>query len=276
MQSQLQPLFKIIPIPAFEDNYIWLLENGTEAIVVDPGDAAPVIETLERLKLNLTTILITHHHHDHIGGVPELMENYPSAKVYAPKKENYAFNHTSVEEGNVVNCDAFNMVAEADAANTQVLTTFSPLQFTVIDLPGHTLGHIAYYTLGILFCGDTLFGAGCGRLFEGSPAQMAASLQKLADLPFNTRVYCTHEYTLHNLYFAMQYEPNNMALNTRLKNTVALRAASQPSLPSNIALELASNPFLRCNSPEIIKNLQLSNPDAITVFTALRAARNSY
>ena len=274
MQSHSHPLFKIIPIPAFEDNYIWLLHNGTEAIVVDPGDATPVIDALQLLKLNLTTILITHHHHDHIGGVPELMASYPNAKAYAPKKEKYAFNHTPIEEGDVVCCDTFNVVAEA--SNTQTLTTSNPLQFSVIDLPGHTLGHIAYYTLGILFCGDTLFGAGCGRLFEGTPAQMATSLQKLAELPLNTKVYCTHEYTLHNLHFAMQYEPNNAALNTRLKDTLALRAASQPSLPSNIALELASNPFLRCNSPEIIKNLQLNNPDAITVFTALRTARNDY
>lgn len=252
---------QIIPIPAFKDNYIWLLHNQHQAVVIDPGDAAPVIATLQAMQLTLNTILITHHHHDHIGGVTTLLKQYPEAKVYAPKLESYDFPHTAVAEPNVVNIDAFTINLE------------------VIDVPGHTLGHIAYYIAGetpVLFCGDTLFGAGCGRLFEGTPAQMYASLQKLAALPLNTKVYCTHEYTLHNLAFAMTLEPGNAELVKRQHDTCALREQNLVSLPSSIELELATNPFLRCNSPEIKKNIGASDADSQQVFTAIRELRNHY
>ena len=262
MNKSAHSTFKIIPIPAFEDNYIWLLHNDTQAIVVDPGDAEPTIATLKARNLDLLAILITHHHHDHIGGVSALMAEYPDATVYAPKNESYAFTHVPVSEPETIMFDGFN--------------PNHPLTFSVIDLPGHTLGHVAYYAADILFCGDTLFGAGCGRLFEGSPTQMYSSLQKLAVLPPTTKVYCTHEYTLHNLGFAMQYEPNNPALIARLANTRALRALAKPSLPSDIALERATNPYLRCNSTEIKHNIQLDNANSLEVFTALRLARNQY
>lgn len=258
MQHQLQ----IIPIPAFKDNYIWLIHNSCQAVIVDPGDAAPVINTLKVLGLELTTILITHHHHDHIGGVNTLITQYPDAKVFAPRLEHYDFKHTPVSEPDVINvCD---WLPHAH----------------VIDLPGHTLGHIAYYiehsSRKLLFCGDTLFGAGCGRLFEGTPLQMMTSLEKLAALPTETQVYCTHEYTLQNINFALSLEPGNTALIQRQQNTSALRNLQQPSLPSNIALELATNPFLRCDSKEIQSSIQLKDPTLLQVFSTIREMRNVY
>lgn len=257
---------QIIPIPAFKDNYIWLIHHDKQAIIVDPGDAEPVIEALSRLKLDLNTILITHHHHDHIGGVSKLINTFPTVKVYAPKLEHYDFSHIAVDENDIVDLSEFN------------------LKFDVIALPGHTLGHIAYYTNyyanNILLCGDTLFGAGCGRLFEGTPEQMYYSLQKLAALPENTQVYCTHEYTLHNLNFALTLEPHNQALINRHHQTMQLRLSLIPSLPSSIILELATNPFLRCNSLEIKASVEKltrqKNPTELQVFTTIREMRNHY
>jgi hydroxyacylglutathione hydrolase len=254
---------QIIPIPAFKDNYIWLIHNGRQAIIVDPGDAIPVLETLHSLNLTLHTILVTHHHHDHIDGVTALLKAYPNTKVYAPSLEQYAFEHVPVSELNVITLNEFNLI------------------FAVIDLPGHTLGHIAYYSKisngdNLLFCGDTLFGAGCGRLFEGSPAQMYDSLQKLAALPVETKVYCTHEYTLQNIKFALTLEPNNQALVARFKETQKIRDLNLPSLPSTIALELASNPFLRCHSDEIRSTIHLKNASNKEVFATIRELRNNY
>jgi hydroxyacylglutathione hydrolase len=255
---------QIIPIPAFNDNYIWLLHNHRQAVVVDPGDAEPVIATLLDLQLQLDTILITHHHHDHIGGVTTLLNTYPQARVYAPKQEAYDFPHIAV--------------AEPDTVAINILD----ISLAVIDVPGHTLGHIAYYLQdkrngsSQLFCGDTLFGAGCGRLFEGTPAQMYHSLQKLTALPPHTEIYCTHEYTLHNLDFAMTLEPNNPQLQTRQFDTLQLRQHKQPSLPSTLQQELATNPFLRCDSSEIKASIQLHNADALQVFTTIRELRNHY
>lgn len=258
MQQQLQ----IIPIPAFEDNYIWLIHNGKQAIVVDPGDAAPVLSTLKTLKLTLETILITHHHQDHIGGVDELTSKYPAVKVFAPKLERYNFRHMPVSEPDAIYCSDWLTHAR------------------VIDLPGHTLGHIGYYIEHDghrwLFCGDTLFGAGCGRLFEGTPQQMMASLQKLAVLPIDTQIYCTHEYTLHNINFALSLEPGNAMLIQRQLDTMALRKLQQPSLPSTIAMELATNPFLRCSSKEIQTSIQLKNSTPLQVFSKIREMRNTY
>lgn len=258
---------QIIPISAFKDNYIWLIHNGTQAIVVDPGDATPVFATIKMLNLSLHSILITHHHHDHTGGVAALMQAFSNVKVFAPANEKYQFKHTPVSEPDFIQIDDF-------------YVNNKPLNFSIIDLPGHTLGHIAYYTQDILLCGDTLFGAGCGRLFEGTPEQMYASLQKLADLPKDTRVFCTHEYTLHNIHFALTLEPNNAALIKRLADTQALRINNLPSLPSNIAMELATNPFLRCNILEFQQAIQqtiaLNSTNPLAIFTAIRQIRNHY
>ena len=263
MIDGMQHNVQIIPIPAFKDNYIWLIHNGQQALIVDPGDATPVHETLKHLNLTLTNVLITHHHHDHIDGVERLQELYPNIKIYAPKLEQYVFNHTPVNELNTISVDELN------------------LKFSVISLPGHTLGHVAYYAEKLngehlLFCGDTLFGAGCGRLFEGTPAQMYKSLQKLASLPPTTQVYCTHEYTLHNINFALTLESNNPALTKRYQDTKKLRDSGLASLPSSIALELATNPFLRCNSVQIQSSLRLKDAGPVDVFAKIRDLRNHY
>jgi hydroxyacylglutathione hydrolase len=250
-------MLEILPIPAFRDNYIWLLRNGNHAAVVDPGDAAPVISALEHLALNLDAILITHHHSDHIGGVADLLQRWP-AKVYAPKREQYSFPHQAVDENSIVH-----------------LETLS-LDLTVMEVPGHTLGHVAYYGANYLFCGDTLFGAGCGRLFEGTPEQMYNSLQRLVKLPENTAVYCTHEYTEHNLSFARTIDPDNRALSTRQVKAAAIRLAGKPTLPSSIGLELATNPFLRCETKAIQLASRIKSANPIEVFAAIREMRNHY
>ncbi len=258
MQAEIQ----IIAIPAFKDNYIWLIHNGVEAIAVDPGDPRPVLETLSTLKLNLTALLITHHHQDHIGGVEALLSEFENLEVFAPAAGSYDFAHTPVSEPQEIK-----------------ITHWLPA-ISIINLPGHTLDHVAYCVQHQpdqwLFCGDTLFGAGCGRLFEGSASQMVDSLRKLASLPPETKVFCAHEYTLHNINFALTLEPKNMALRQRKAATEALRHDQQPSLPSTIALELATNPFLRCDSAEIKANLQLKNADAIKIFSEIRSLRNNY
>ena len=250
-------MLDIQPIPAFDDNYIWLLHNGHDAVVVDPGDAAPVLQVLEKLKLRLSTILITHHHSDHIDGVAQLIERY-TPQVFAPQYEQFAFNHTTLADGNMIE------LAEIG------------VQFKIMWLPGHTLGHIAYVNDTHLFCGDTLFGAGCGRLFEGSPAQMLSALNRLKVLNPSTQVFCTHEYTTNNINFALTLEPDNQDLIHRKAHVRILRAKNQPSLPSSIALELKTNPFLRCQSPAIIQNSGAEKSDELTVFSAIRTLRNHY
>lgn len=255
--SMLTNILEISPIPAFKDNYIWLLRRGSHAVVVDPGDAAPVIEILSNLALTLDVILITHHHSDHIGGVTELLHRWP-AKVYAPRREHYEFPHTPVEENDVVHLDTIN------------------LNLSVMEVPGHTLGHVAYYGANYLFCGDTLFGAGCGRLFEGTPVQMYKSLQRLAKLPKETAVYCTHEYTEHNLRFARTLDANNPALASRQTSTAVVRAANKPSLPSTIGLELETNPFLRCDTSAIQLASGTKSTNPLDIFAAIREMRNHY
>jgi hydroxyacylglutathione hydrolase len=250
-------MLNIIPIPAFEDNYIWLLHLNGYAVVVDPGDAEPVIEVLQRLKLTLAAILITHHHSDHIDGVNDLLQ-HQVAPVYAPQYEKFDFVHTKLADGDKIQLPN---IAQS---------------FRIMWLPGHTLGHIAYVNDDYLFCGDTLFGAGCGRLFEGTPAQMQASLETLKTLNPNTKVFCTHEYTAKNIAFALTLEPDNVDLQNRAIAVKQLRKNQLPSLPSNIALELATNPFLRCNQASIIKNSHSEKPDTLSVFTAIRTLRNHY
>lgn len=253
---------QIIPIPAFKDNYIWLIHNGQAAIVVDPGDPQAVLNTLRENHLTLAHILITHHHQDHIGGVALLQTTFPDVKTWAPKQEQYDFEHQAVSEPD------------------QLTLSFGidKLSLQVIDLPGHTLGHIAFYAKqkAWLFCGDTLFGAGCGRLFEGTPKQMLASLHKLMDLPEHTQVFCAHEYTEHNLNFALSLAPDHPVLLNRLNETKALRMANQPTIPTTIGIEKQSNPFLRCNTTDLKSALDLIGADELAVFTAVRNSRNHF
>jgi hydroxyacylglutathione hydrolase len=250
-------MLEILPVPAFRDNYIWLLHDGKHAAVVDPGEAAPVARVLQDRALTLDTILVTHHHDDHIGGVADLSKSWP-ATVYAPKNTSYAFPHIMVEDGAVVALPTLNT------------------QFTVLEVPGHTLDHVAYYGANCLFCGDTLFGGGCGRLFEGTPRQMFSSLQRLAGLPPSTRVYCAHEYTEHNLRFAHSLEPDNPKLKARLQSAAEIRRRGLPTLPSTIALELETNPFLRCSSNTIRQAISIHTHDPVQIFATIRQMRNNY
>ena len=247
----------ILPIPALVDNYIWLLHNNRNAVVVDPGDADPVIKTLSQYDLTLSAILITHHHADHIDGVKPLID-YQSVPVYAPKYEKFNFKHNAVEEGKTIHLNDIN------------------LDLTVWWLPGHTLGHIAYLSDRYLFCGDVLFSAGCGRLFEGTPAQMLHSLNRLKHLNPMTKVFCTHEYTSKNIEFALTLDPNNTALLARKAEIKQLRKDNQASLPSTIAQELDINPFLRCHEATIIRNSGADNTDELSVFSKIRTLRNHY
>ena len=254
----------VLAVPAFDDNYLWLIHDGRQAAVVDPGDAAPVLAALAANRLTLAAILLTHHHADHVGGVLALADAYPGVPVYGPAREAIAGLTHPLAEGDQVELAQLQLALE------------------VIDVPGHTLGHIAYHaaTAELLFCGDTLFAGGCGRLFEGTPAQMSQSLAKLASLPPATAVYCAHEYTLSNLRFAVAVEPGNAALRERVATETAKRERHQPTVPSTIALERATNPFLRCDQAEIVESLQkagrLPNMSEVAVFAALREWKNVY
>ena len=251
-------MFKILLIPAFKDNYIWLLVHNGRAAVVDPGDPAPVNQRLEALGLQLESILITHHHADHQGGVAALVERW-QAEVFAPRAESITGRTHALAGGETIH------------------VLGQPV--SVLAVPGHTLGHLAYYTPGVLFCGDTLFGAGCGRLFEGTPAQMSGSLARIAALPDDTLVYCGHEYTEANLRFALSVEPGNEMLYDRIKRVELLRDVGLPSVPSTLAEEMATNPFLRCREPEVIATaLEHGALDTspVGVFTAIRLWRNSF
>ena len=250
-------MLQIIPIPAFDDNYIWLLRHGQHAVVVDPGDAAPVLAYLKQHHLTLSAILITHHHSDHIDGVKAL-QAHSQAFTYAPSYERFDFPHVALKAGDQVHLPEVGLI------------------LNVLHLPGHTLGHIAYVNDDYLFCGDTLFGAGCGRLFEGTPAQMLASLTQLKRLPPSTQVFCTHEYTATNIAFALQFEPGNPDLIARHRVTTFLRGQNIPTLPSTIGLELATNPFLRCDCHFVVENSDAPMKDELSVFTQIRHLRNLY
>lgn len=257
----------IHPIPAFTDNYIWVMTDasGENACVVDPGDAAPVLDYLASNKLNLTDILITHHHPDHTGGLKRLIERY-APRVVGPKPSRIPGITDYAGEGDTV-------------------TLFGTI-LSVMEVPGHTLDHIAFYGTGedargpILFCGDTLFAAGCGRLFEGTPEVMHASLSKFMALPGNTAVYCTHEYTLANLRFALAADPENDTLKNRVQSEQEKRERKLPTLPSSIELELQTNPFLRCSKPALRasaeQQLQHAVTDEVEVFAALRRWKDNF
>lgn len=246
---------------AFEDNYIWLLREGRRVVVVDPGDEAPVLRYLAEEDADLAAILLTHHHGDHTGGVAGLLARHP-VPVFGPAGESIAGVSVPLREGDKIALPDF-------AAGLKV-----------IDVPGHTRGHIAYYGEGALFCGDTLFACGCGRLFEGTAAQMWSSLGKLAALPPETGVYCAHEYTESNIRFALAVESGNAALLTRAGRVAELRRNLQPTVPFTLAEELATNPFLRSAQPEVARAAErhcgTALPGATEVFAALREWRNGF
>lgn len=252
---------EIQAIPAFRDNYIWALADGRHCVVVDPGEAGGVLDHLERTGLALAGVLLTHHHHDHIGGVGEIRRRRP-APVWAPA-------------GDRMPTDA-HTVAEGDTARITALG----LELQVLETPGHTLDHIAYHGDGRLFCGDTLFSAGCGRLFEGTPEQMQDSLDKLAALPDGTGVYCAHEYTADNVRFALTVESDNPALQTRAEEVARLRADNRITLPSTIGAEKRFNPFLRTREPSVIEAARRREPgcgsDPAAVFGAIRRWKDSF
>ena len=226
----------VTAIPAFNDNYIWLIskENNKNVVIVDPGDARPVLATLKEHQYQPVAIIITHHHSDHIGGIKALTDQF-NVPVYGPANERItAINHPLTED---------------DIVHIPELG----IHLQVIDVPGHTRGHIAFYADNMLFCGDTLFTGGCGRLFEGTAEQMHHSLSKIAALPNETQVYCAHEYTLDNLNFAKVVEPDNTMLLQRISDTQAARKLNKFTVPATLELEKATNPFLRCHTPNVIK-----------------------
>ncbi|MFM8246595.1 MAG: hydroxyacylglutathione hydrolase [Burkholderiaceae bacterium] len=254
---------QVTAIPAFADNYLWLIHDQQHAAVVDPGDAAPIETALRSLGLKLNAILLTHHHADHAGGVEELLAQW-SVPVYGPAGENIQGVSRPLHEGDRVDLTALG------------------LQLSVLDVPGHTAGHIAYVAAEQhwLFCGDTLFAGGCGRLFEGTPAQMTHSLAKLAALPDNTLVYCAHEYTLSNLRFAVAAEPDNADLASRLAQAQQMRSRGESTVPSTLGLEKRTNPFLRYREPSVLQTMRangrLNSDDPVAAFAALREWKNSF
>lgn len=251
----------IVPIRAFQDNYIWCIQRGNRAAVVDPGDAAPVLAHLHTNGLQLVAIITTHHHADHVGGNTALLAKY-NVPVFGPAGERIPGITRKLVEGD------------------QIEVPGVDLQLEVIDVPGHTAGHIAYFGAGLLFCGDTLFSSGCGRLFEGTAAQMHASLGKLAALPPDTMVYCAHEYTLANLRFAAAAEPDNAAVRARAQAARAALDRGHPSLPSTLEMELAANPFLRTRESALIDAASRFAGRALSsqveVFAALRAWKDGF
>ena len=253
-------MLEVVPVKAFKDNYVWTLRNATHAAVVDPGEAQPVLDYLVREKLELAAILATHHHPDHVGGIAELLRVH-KVPVYGPRNEPIPTLTKPVSEGDSVTIPQLGV------------------SFSVLDIPGHTRAHIAYYGAGALFCGDTLFACGCGRLFEGTAEQMYASLGKLRALPDDTKVYCGHEYTLANIGFARGVEPQNAALVARETRDRRLREAGKPTVPSTMREEKATNPFLRCTEPAVVesvnKYLGTRVSDPVRVFAAIREWKNS-
>lgn len=251
----------LLALPAFEDNYIWMIHNGREAVVVDPGDATPVIAELDRSDVQLAGILVTHKHPDHVGGLARLLAHPRAggAKVWGPATEPMPVPVTPVQDGDQIG----------------VLD----LDIQVIAVPGHTLGHLAFFTGSVLFCGDTLFSGGCGRLFEGTPAQMHASLTRLAALPATTLVCCAHEYTLANLRFARAVEPHSLALAAHEAECQSLRDRGLPTLPSTLGRERMINPYLRCDQPEVIASAVARGADGrnpVSVLATIRQWKDNF
>ena len=254
-------MLEISPITAFNDNYIWLWRQGRRAAVVDPGDAAPVLARLAEEGLTLEAILVTHHHADHQGGVVPLLEalGTSSIQVFGPGDESITGCTHPLRGG-----EQLTVLGES---------------VEVLAVPGHTRAHLAYRIPGAVFCGDTLFGAGCGRLFEGTPVQMAASLATLAALPDDTLIYCAHEYTAANLRFAQTVEPDNPAIAARVAAVARRREDGEPTVPSTLAEEKATNPFLRCREPAVAAAAlggHGAGEDPVRIFAALRQWRNEF
>ena len=256
-------MLRIYPIPAFNDNYIWAIQVGQKPAVyiVDPGDANPVEAWLQQHQLRLTGILVTHHHYDHTDGIAQLVKKR-DIPVYGPEQSSPLINVP---------------------LNGQSEVSLDGICFQILQTPGHTLDHIAYFSETfdpVLFCGDTLFGGGCGRLFEGTPEQMHRSLVQIASLPDSTQVFCAHEYTLANLRFCAAVEPNNTALQARIAADTSLRQQNKPTIPSTLAQELATNPFLRCHKPSVIaaaETFSQSNlDDPAHVLRVIRAWKDNF
>ena len=253
---------EICPVSALKDNYIWVVVNTRHqcALVVDPGEASPVVAYLKNNHLTLSGVLVTHHHWDHVNGITDLIKQYP-APVYGSVLSQYP--HLT------------HRVAESEGVSVNHFPTYQ-----VMTIPGHTLDHVAYFANDALFCGDTLFAGGCGRLFEGSVEQLYASLQKISAFPAQTKIYCAHEYTLNNLRFAQQVEPNNQHINERIEKIIKLRAKNLPSIPSLLIEEQQTNPFLRCDIAEVILHVErhtkksLNNP--LAVFAELRRWKDGF
>lgn len=256
-------MLKILPIPALEDNYIWTIvhPNTLQCVMVDPGDAIPALDVLIELKLNLKAILVTHHHWDHTNGIDAILQKF-SCPVIGLAQENIPLCQRKVKEGD------------------RLEIPHMDLSLQVLDIPGHTKGHVAYYGHGAVFTGDTLFTGGCGRIFEGTAQQMWDSLHKLMALPDETLIYCGHEYTGKNLQFANAVEPDNLALLERINTTANLRAENKPSVPATLRLEKATNPFLRVEVAQVqeaIKHHFGHNlTDPVGLFAALRRWKNTF
>jgi len=252
---------EVLGLPAFADNYIWALRRGPCLAVVDPGEDRPVLDYLAESGTRLCAILATHHHGDHIGGIDALLSVHP-VPVYGPGTEGIAAVDHPLADGDRV------VLAELG------------IDFEVMAVPGHTRGHVAYYRRGMLFCGDTLFGAGCGKLFEGTPETMFASLSRIRALPGDTQVYCAHEYTLSNLRFAAAVEPDSAAVKRRIETTTKLREEGWPSVPSSMSTELATNPFLRWDAPDVVaaarQRLGREPHGPQEVFAAIRDWKNHF
>lgn len=254
----------IHPISVLKDNYVWTIINDKKdkAIIVDPGSATEVLQFLTENHLDLIAILITHHHADHTLGILEIKNVYNKIPVYGSKVRDIAGVDHKISEGSVIAFKDFDLTLK------------------VFDIPGHTLSHVAYYDGGMVFTGDTLFSAGCGRLFEGTPIQMMDSLQKIQSLPDETAVYCGHEYTLNNLKFASIVEPSNAEVQRRLEKVIALREKGEPTLPSSLKIEKTTNPFLRVREKEVIANVEnfagqkLNSP--VDVFAYLRQWKDGF
>ena len=271
-------MMSIITVPAFSDNYIWLVvhkithknhdQNKSSAVIVDPGDAAPVIKTLEEQGIRPMAILITHFHYDHVGGIEALLERYPELVVYGPRKERERIPHLSY-------------ALDPPIEGGKTIKPAPGLEFEVLAVPGHTAGHIAYYDAqnGNLFCGDTLFACGCGRVFDGTLGDLHDSLKKIASLPADTQIYCAHEYTLDNIGFAKWVEPDSADLLAREQAAMELIDNDRATVPSSLAMELQTNPFLRTNKPHVIKRVEqatgkkLNNPSE--VFAAMRTWKDT-